>query len=269
VVLSLYPKDGLHYHNGTVNEHSENIFIPRSEGGLIPTLNRYGYMLENPDVISHAFVQYAAKTKGLVLDIGSAYGVSVISALQNGATVIANDLDERHLQILVKNTPYHLRKNLSIIKGKFPNQVDLQVNSVDAVLASGVLHYLTGEELVLAIQKIFSILKTGGKFFFFTSTPYIGIFQKYLETYLSRKARGDLWPGLIRNSWVYAPHRKEQLPKEINLLDKDIIFRLLTKCGFEMEQIEYVNMEGYPMDFQSDGKEYIGVIAQKPIRLFS
>jgi SAM-dependent methyltransferase len=222
-------------------------------------------MLEKPDVISQEFIQYVGSIKGLALDIGSAYGASVISALENGATVIANDLDERHLQILVQNTPCQLKQNLTILQGKFPGEVNIQAGSLDGVLSSGVLHYLTGEELELAFQKIFNILKAGGKFFFFTPTPYIGIFRDYLPIYLERKAQGYPWPGLIKNSWVYAPHRKQHLPKEINLLDEEIIFRLLTKCGFKIEKLEYVNMEEYPVDFQSDGKEYIGVIAQKPI----
>ena len=255
----------MHHHYKSSKKESQNISLPSSEGGLIPTLNSYGYMLEKPDVISQEFIQYVGGIKGLALDIGSAYGVSVISALQNGATVIANDLDERHLQILVQNTPHELRQNLTILKGKFPSEVNIKTDSLDGVLSSGVLHYLTGEELEIAFQKIFTILKAGGKFFFFTSTPYIGIFREYLPTYLERKAQGDPWPGLIKNSWVYAPHRKQHLPKEINLLDEDIISRLLTKCGFEIEKLEYVNMDGYPVDFQSDGKEYIGVIARKPV----
>ena len=149
----------MHHHYNNPKKQLQNISIPSSEDGLIPTLNSYGYMLEKPDVISQEFIQYVGSIKGLALDIGSAYGVSVISALQNGATVIANDLDERHLQILVQNTPCQLKQNLTILQGKFPSEVNIQAGSLDGVLSSGVLHYLTGEELEIAFQKIFNILK--------------------------------------------------------------------------------------------------------------
>ncbi len=77
-------------------------------------------MLENPGVISEEFIKYAGETEGIVLDIGAAYGVSTIPALQTGATVIANDLDGRHLQILEQNTPssHHLTNFLKGITAK-------------------------------------------------------------------------------------------------------------------------------------------------------
>ena len=49
-----------------------------------------------------------------ILDIGAAYGVNTIPALKNGATVIANDLEQSHLDILVVNTPKKYRKKFKI-----------------------------------------------------------------------------------------------------------------------------------------------------------
>ncbi|MBY0281280.1 MAG: class I SAM-dependent methyltransferase [Alphaproteobacteria bacterium] len=222
-------------------------------------------MLEKPDVISEEFIEYATLTGGTVLDIGTAYGATTISALKKGAYVIANDLDERHLAILQEKTPFELRERLFICKGKFPSAVDIQSSSLTAVLASGVLHYLEGKELKEAFLKVYDILKPGGKFFFFTSTPYIKFFEGFFDTYLKRKAEKAEWPGLIDNSWVYAPNHTNILPKLINLLDMDVTTQLFKESGFLIEKINYVSMEGYPLEFHSNGKEYIGVVAQKPL----
>ena len=48
-----------------------------------------------PDIFSQKFIDY--KTKLPMLEIGTAYGYTTRAALLNGATIIANDLDHRHL----------------------------------------------------------------------------------------------------------------------------------------------------------------------------
>lgn len=238
--------------------------MPQSKGGFIPTLNQYGYMLEKPDKCSQAFIDYASCTKGCVLDIGAAYGVDTIPALMGGAWVIANDLDKRHLDILKQRTPKSVLDHLTLMPGKFPQEVSIAKNSLDAVLASGVLHYLPGDELEEAFCKVFEILKHQGKFFFFTSTPYIKLFQAYFPTYAERKLKGVKWPGLIDDVWFYAPERRDNLPKMLNLLDKETLINLLNRTRFKIEKLDYVEMTGYPSDIHSDGREYIAVIAIKP-----
>jgi cyclopropane fatty-acyl-phospholipid synthase-like methyltransferase len=238
--------------------------MPESEAGLVPTLNRYGYMLENSDSYSQDFIDYASELKGHVLDIGAAYGVNTIPALRGGAYVIANDLDIRHLSILKNKTPASLQDNLLIMPGRFPTEVKIKKNSLDAVLASGVLHYLEGNELEVAFLKVNEILKSRGKFFFFTSTPYIKLFQKYLPIYEERKLKGVKWPGFIEDVGYYASKRHEYLPKTINLLDEDTLVSLFDRTGFKIEELKYVEMVGCPPDIHSAGREYIGVRAIKP-----
>lgn len=237
--------------------------MPLSENGFIPTLNHYGYMLNTPDLYSSMFIECAGKTSGFVLDIGAAYGVTTIPALKKGAHVIASDLDERHLQILWEHTPLSLRPRLMLKSGMFPTEVSFPPFTFEAVLASGVLHYLSGEELETAFKAIFASLKHKGKFFFFTSTPYIGLFKEFLPLYYEQKRQNVKWPGLITDSWAYASHRKADLPKRINLLDEDILERLFLETGFRIEEKSYVSMSNYPSDIQSNGKEYIGFIGEK------
>ena len=64
-----------------------------SFGEMIPTLNQRGFMSATIDEYSKKFVEYAATTSDEVLDIGCAYGVATLAALEKGARVLAVDID--------------------------------------------------------------------------------------------------------------------------------------------------------------------------------
>jgi polyketide synthase PksJ len=246
-----------------VKKTHKTLHMPASEDCFIPTLNHYGYMLKKPDEYSQLFIEHASKSSGFVLDIGAAYGVSTIPALKGGAYVIANDLDERHLDILWQRTPIQDRSRLLLKPGKFPYEVNFPPDTLDGILASGVLHYLSVDELEEAMRVIYKLLKTNGKFFFFTSTPHIGLFKDFLPVYQERKQAQIKWPGYITNCWVYAPNRKNFIPKKIHLLDEDILEPFFLSLGFQIEQKSYVSMIGYAPDIHTNGKEYIGFVLKK------
>lgn len=65
--------------------------------GMVPTMNHTGWMIENPDRVSLAFGDYAGGLDSEVLDIGCAYGVATLHALQQGARVLACDIEQKHL----------------------------------------------------------------------------------------------------------------------------------------------------------------------------
>ena len=111
-----------------------------------------------------------ASAPGPVLDIGAAYGVATIPALKNGAHVIANYLEEKHLQILKNKVPLSYLSHLDLKSGRMPNELDIEKNSLGAVLTSRVLSFVLPEELELSFKKIFRWLKSGGEFFFLGGT---------------------------------------------------------------------------------------------------
>ena len=80
--------------------------------GLVPTLNHRGFMSDTMNYFSAQFAEYAGKIDTEVLDIGCAYGIASQAALENGARVLACDMDERHLQILLRETPQELHDRL-------------------------------------------------------------------------------------------------------------------------------------------------------------
>ena len=54
------------------------------------------------DEFADDFIHYAGQTDDPVLDLGSAYGVATIAALEAGGTVTACDLEQQHLDILAR-----------------------------------------------------------------------------------------------------------------------------------------------------------------------
>jgi len=61
--------------------------------GLVPTMNNTGWMTVALDDVSAEFARYAGTVDGEVLDIGCAYGIATLEALDAGARVCACDRD--------------------------------------------------------------------------------------------------------------------------------------------------------------------------------
>ena|GEM_PF-899300 len=227
----------------------------------IPTLNKTGYMKQHLDEYSQAFVDYSSTCDDYVLEIGCAYGFVVQEALKKGAKVVASDLSEEHLIYLLKNTKEEYLNNLVVNKGYFPFELDLPWGSMSAVLASRVLHFLDGDELEEALDKIFGVLKENGKFYFTCVTPYHeSIRARFLHTYDSYLINGVKWPGLIDDPEIIDPIHNGYMDKILHVFDKKRLVDLLPEHGFEIEKIGYFQ---YPGDTTSGPKGHIGLIARK------
>ena len=82
-----------------------------SGGGMVATLNGTGFMFEVRDRFADAFIADAGRLgqAGLPsLEVGCAYGVATLPALEAGALITASDLDPRHLAILRDKVPRRL-----------------------------------------------------------------------------------------------------------------------------------------------------------------
>ena len=79
----------------------KSIMPPPNEEDRIYTLNNMGAMCNKFDSLNSSFIEYAIKGNRKTMDVGCAYGNTVIKILDHGGDIIAIDLDERHLKILV------------------------------------------------------------------------------------------------------------------------------------------------------------------------
>lgn len=234
--------------------------------GFTPTLNRMGGMTPVLDAFGEAFVAFAPTAPGPVLDVGAAYGVASLAALAAGATVIANDLDPRHLAVLLERAPQVDRDRLTLLPGQFPDGIDLAENSLGAVLLARMLHFLDGPTIIRGLAKLHAQLAPGGKVFGVAVTPYLSKLVPFRPTYEARQAAGDPWPGTVSDVSVYDPEGATALPSEMHFLDETVLRRELEAAGFHVERLEYGSRAAFVGEMKLDGREMIGFIASKPFR---
>lgn len=212
------------------------------------------------DDFSQAFVDSASEGK-TALDIGAAYGVATLPALNRGATVYANDLDARHLEIL--KTRASNSEHLHLDTSEFPKFSHFPDNFFDLILCCRVLHFFDAEQITLAFKEFHRLLKKGGKLFVVCESPYLKNFQTFIPIYEENKRRGLRFPGFIPNVMDVAPDRGKTLPKSMHLLDADVFADLCRESSLNLEKCSFFSRPKFPADIQLDGRESVGLIARR------
>jgi SAM-dependent methyltransferase len=233
---------------------------------MVPTLNSTGFMFRNRDAYAEEFIQMAGSIPDPVLDLGCAYGVATIPALEAGATVVAADMEQQHLDILQEKVPEALRRNLTCKTGKLP-EIDFEPEQFGAILCSRVIHFLTGEDVDASIAKIYRWLKPGGKFFLVADTPY-GIWRGAVPKFEEGKRNGERWPGYIvgLHNYIASPvgaQKPIEKPPFMNLLDVDLLKRILAEAGFRIERATFIDRSDFRGLGRMDGRENVGALAIK------
>ena len=146
--------------------------------------------------------------------------------------------------------------------GRIPDGVALEDRSLGAVLASGVLHFLSYEELLLSIRKIYDWLDYGGRFFFETSSIFNKNFANFYSTYEANQKKGDACPGLITNAHDYFSHMQSFIPERLMLFSLEEITAILETHNFKIIRAEYFDNinSGEHEELKRDS---LGIVAQK------
>lgn len=241
--------------------------------GRIQTLNNMGAMSPVIDPTTEAFIEEAVKSTS-VLEVGSAYGRVCIESLRRGVSkYTANDLDERHLQILARklfdeDLEYPLK--VTLVPGSFPEDVHFLDNSFDAILIARVLHFMSPEQATNTLQDAFRILKPGGKLYAVMSSPYVKGFTSFIPIFEEKEESGDLFPGYIENllditdrSVLSESHLKSIEGKSFLAFNTVSAARLFESVGFEVIESIEISLE-HSITMSYDGRENVGIIAQKP-----
>jgi len=232
--------------------------------GLIPTMNKTGWMTESLDAYSEEFARYAGeigKNGNESLDMGCAYGIATLAALDAGARVLACDIEPKHLEVLDKRIPDAQQDRYRSQPGSLPG-VDFPAESFGAILASRVLHFLDGPQIEETVGKMYNWLRPGGRLYLVADTPYTGPWYIHSERYEARKAAGEPWPGYVDDYAGLLPEGTdpEGHPDFINPLDPDILTRVCLAAGFELISAEILS-GSTPY---AKGDEHAGIIAAKP-----
>jgi SAM-dependent methyltransferase len=223
-------------------------------------MNKTGWMTVSLDPYSEDFARYAGTIDDEVLDIGCAYGVATLAALEASASVCACDIEPRHLDILTQRVPADARNRYRSETGALPG-IDFQPDSFGAILASRVLHFLDGNQIEETVQKMHSWLKPGGRLYLVADTPYTGPWYIHADRYEKRKTEGDPWPGFVDNYAELLPEGTdpEGHPEFINPLDPDVLTRVCVAADFDIISAEFLSSSTR----HAKGREHAGIIARK------
>jgi SAM-dependent methyltransferase len=238
---------------------------PRAiEDGLIPTDNAMGIMTEEPSPAAEAFIELAARASRPLLEIGAAYGNATLPALRAGGTMIANDLSASQLSVLASTASILDRKRLVLIPARFPEEIRLGDGSLSGVLAAQVLHFFEGPTVDLAFQSVLRWLEPGGALYLVVMTPSLGFYRALRPEYEKRARSGERWPGIFDPRTVAPPDWAERLPPLVHLFEKAVLHRCAEEAGFIVESLEYFCFRHFPVEYRTDGHEYLTLIARKP-----
>lgn len=246
---------------------SQNLEIPApASDGKIPTLNQKGYMTPESDKLSNDFIECAAAwgKKGIPsVDVGAAYGIISLLALEKGAILIANDVEKRHLLILRKNASKRNLSRLFLNTRSFPEQTTFPANSVGAILLRRVVHFLNPVQLELAMDKVTEWLRPGGSVFIVTMSPFHYSLKGFDAIYEEKLMKGNPWPGEIFNMRSYIPDCAKDIPDYLHVMDTRPLIQALEKRGLVIKQ---TYLFGYqrPKSRGEDVNGYCAIEAQKP-----
>lgn len=235
---------------------------------LVKTLNNKGPSSTYIDEYGLEFIQFAAKQKGKVLELGAAYGFVAIEALKAGANYIANDLEPRHLNILYNNTPIDCRSRLTLLPGEFPKDLNLADDSIAGCYISRMLGYLEPENLAIGFEKLYRCLQANAKLFILSSTPYRALYRNIIPIYEQRIQKQKKWPGYFTGlKELVGGKYTSIIPDTMHFLDDKILSRELVNAGFIIEKAQLYERKDLSKKIILDQREGAVVIAKKPYNI--
>ena len=235
---------------------------------LALTRNNMGWAASSLNQVNQLFVEYCAGgacgEDSPAVDIGAAYGLATIAALEAGAWVVANDLDCEHLEELERRTPEALHVRLRLMAGRFPAGTHFEPGTLGAIHASNVFHFLTGNQLEQGLRAVAQWLRPGGKLFVQAATPYQSPFADFIPEFERRIAAGVKWPGWVEKISKFSQHKKlGVMPPSLHLLDDRVLTALVEAAGLKVEKAWLYQRADFPKELKLDGRESLGLVAVK------
>jgi SAM-dependent methyltransferase len=225
------------------------------------TLNTCGTMIEIENPHLTASLKMMDKLKP-VADLGVAFGYTSEILLNNGFDVIANDLDPRHLDYLWANVSDEHRRRLKLKPGNALD-LDIEADSLGGIVALRWIHFLSGEEIRKIMQSFYKWLAPNGVLVVTASTPSVNSMlpkeeqpQLDLERiYYERVREGVEWPGVFLKSEFLPANRVQStnIPDFVNVLFNDVLIRELTRAGFQIFKVEYLDRDFKDNVYNRDG----------------
>ncbi len=217
--------------------------------GLVATDNNSGYMFTELSEVSREFIHFSRLCCKPIIDIGCAYGVATLPAIDNSCChVIASDLSRKRLQGLRVQIKPEDKHRVSLVAGDFRKALRFPENSISAIHLSNVLHCFPGKDIGLMLKNFHRWLEPGGKLFINSLSIYAVVSMALVERYQQRKRSGARWPGEFYNADEYRPkHLQGNLHEFVHLFSLEDLQAILLKAGFEIDSADYFHLEDIPI----------------------
>ena len=215
------------------------------------TLNQFGKMSlsENPQLRLARTMMDKSKP---VLEAGCAFGYTSRILLNDGFSVIANDLDQRHLDELASEvTNEDEKQRLKLLRNNIVD-LDFADESLSGIVCFNVVHFLKGQQIREIFQRFHRWLAPNGLLVISAATPYFYIYGDKKETNLDKLKRFYLnfrnkieWPGDVERKEIFDHNDEaEKLwlkygPNRINVLSSEILAREAILANFNIFKIEH------------------------------
>jgi SAM-dependent methyltransferase len=233
----------------------------------IKTLNNCGSTYFYQTELTHLFLEKCRSSPDQnVLEIGCAYGVKSAQIVQTGVSLVVNDIDERHIQIMKEafakcalHNSYFVEP--TFIVGDIVNlkKEDFGEKKFDAILIESVLHFFTPDQIYPVLSTCYELLTQNGEIYITVCAPFV---QHIVDVYEENKKNGNPWPGFILDPEKIHPN-EARLHKPYLFFDSEVLTRELTKAGFEIIFTKYVEKPHQEHDMALDGREGLIAIARK------
>ena len=240
--------------------------IPSKTGKALVTHNRLGFDTVNAsgNWVTDAFIEQCKVSKK-VLDVGAGYGAMTRKALElnKSLEVISNDLSYTQLVYSQQQTPEQNRDRLILNSQKFP-QLTVKNGSLDAVIMHRMLHFLSGKEIESSFKALKKWLKPKGRVYVVTISPHHILYREtFTPGYLKREKEGVKWPGEFLDVKIHLSSQAYGNKQDLHPLGPNELERALKENGFRIIKSGFISMKKFGQNEGRDGKEAVGVIAEK------
>lgn len=233
---------------------------------FIKTLNGMGYAALELDVLTESFVKRChAAAGGHFLDVGSGFGIATVPVANAQKRITTCDIAQEHLDIIRNKIKKECLQYVSFDQRALGGDLTYPPGRFDAILVAMVLHFFTPQRLTSIMESLYQWLKPGGQLFVTVSSPYQGTLTPFLPLYHRRKAANHQSPGVIEDISKIIPNRAKDLPRFNHVFDIDDLTATIRCQKFSIEKAYYFTRSNLPSDIALDGREYVGVIAEKVV----
>jgi predicted SAM-dependent methyltransferase len=213
------------------------------------TANNMGFEDIVVNDLPEKYLAFVPSSKGHLMDIGCAWGFAIDQVLKIEKSspfllpahrkIFAVDMGKEHLEAIGRRMPPGI---VQTVEMKFPlvetagSREAFTPDSLGAVYAGLVLHYLNGDALRQGLKLLYAAMIPGGRLYVSTGSAK-DLPPKLANEFKQRKDKNVRDPGWFPD--IKSVPAGRSTPDYINVFDQDTMAGYLTEAGFTVKETFY------------------------------